>query len=72
MEGFGTAAIIISAILLLLFGVFWIFALIDILKSKFKGGEVEKIIWVLVILFLPLIGLIIYYVIGRKNKIAAV
>ena len=42
-------------------------ALIDILKSDFKGND--KIIWVLVVLFLNLIGTLLYFSIGRKQKI---
>tara|TARA_B110000211_G_C13562024_1_gene328210 strand:+ start:46 stop:297 length:252 start_codon:yes stop_codon:yes gene_type:complete len=46
-----------------------IIALIDILKSKFDGEN--KIIWVLVVLFLNLIGAILYFTIGRNQKIKA-
>jgi len=44
-----------------------IIALIDILKSKFEGNN--KIVWVLVVLFLNLIGAILYFAIGRNQKI---
>ena len=44
-----------------------IIALINILKSKFNGND--KIVWVLVVLFFNLIGAILYFVIGRKQKI---
>ena len=40
--------------------VFWIWMLIDCLKRDFKK-DVEKIVWVLVIIFLQLLGAIIYY-----------
>ena len=43
-------------------------ALVDILRNEFKGQN-EKLIWLLVILFVPLLGQILYFVIGRKNKI---
>ena len=42
-------------------------ALIDIVKSKFNGND--KLVWVLVVLFFNLFGAIIYFVIGRKQKI---
>jgi hypothetical protein len=42
-------------------------ALIDILKSEFKGNE--KIIWVLVVLFTNFFGAILYFLIGRNQKI---
>lgn len=44
-----------------------IIALIDILKSNLPGND--KIVWVLVVLFLPLIGSILYFIIGKKKKI---
>lgn len=44
-----------------------IIALVDILKNKFEGND--KIIWVLVVLFLNLLGAILYFTIGRKQKI---
>ena len=47
--------------------IFWIWALIDILKSDFSGSN--KIIWLLVVIFLPLIGIILYFAIGRKQRI---
>ena len=42
-------------------------ALIDILKNKFEGNN--KIIWVLVVLFFHFIGAILYFAIGRKQRI---
>jgi len=44
-----------------------IIALVDILKNNFS--ENNKIVWVLVVLFFPLIGAILYYIIGTKQKL---
>jgi hypothetical protein len=44
-----------------------IIALVDILKSKFNGND--KIVWVLVVLFLNLIGAILYFAIGRNQRV---
>ncbi|WP_456421069.1 PLD nuclease N-terminal domain-containing protein [Lutibacter sp.] len=44
-----------------------IIALIDILKSKFERNN--KLVWVLVVLFFNLIGAILYFTIGKKQKI---
>ena len=41
----------------------FIWAIIDILKSG--KDPLEKLLWILVVLLLPLIGLIIYILIGR-------
>lgn len=45
-----------------------IVALIDILKSEFEGNN--KIVWVVVVLLINIIGAILYFNIGRKQKIA--
>jgi len=42
-------------------------ALIDILRSEFNGYN--KIIWVIVVIFLPVLGAVLYFFIGRKQKI---
>jgi hypothetical protein len=46
----------------------WIIALVDILRSDFKDSN-EKLIWVLLVIFLPFLGSILYFVIGRSRKI---
>ncbi len=45
----------------------WIYCLIDILKSKFEQND--KIVWVLVVIFLPILGSLLYLVIGRNKKV---
>jgi len=42
-------------------------ALINLLKNQFTGND--KLIWLLVILFIPIIGSILYFTIGKKNQI---
>ena len=44
-----------------------IIALVDIIKSNFL--ENNKIVWVLVVLLLPIIGAILYYIVGTKQKV---
>lgn len=43
-----------------------IYAIVMILQSSAKG--IEKLIWFLVVFFLPLIGLIIWYFAGPGKK----
>ncbi len=43
-----------------------ILAIIDILTSEFKGND--KIVWLLVVIFLSFFGAILYLVIGREQK----
>ncbi len=55
-------------ILLILMGVLLpVIALADILKSKFE--PVNKLIWVLVVIFTNIIGAALYFMIGRGQKI---
>lgn len=42
-------------------------ALISILRNSFEGND--KLIWVLVVLLLPVLGSILYFLIGRNNRI---
>lgn len=49
------------------FFVLFIWALVDILKSEFTGYN--KIIWILLVLFIPVLGTILYLIIGRKQKV---
>ncbi|WP_372773004.1 PLD nuclease N-terminal domain-containing protein [Mangrovibacterium sp.] len=42
-------------------------ALIDILRNDFEANN--KIIWVLVVIFLNLLGALLYFFIGRNQKI---
>ena len=60
--------LIIVFIFILLPSIFWIIALVDILKSDFRDTN-GKIIWALVVIFLPVIGSILYFLIGKSQKI---
>ena len=44
----------------------WLIALMDILKSDFRGNN--KIVWLLVVILIPFIGMIAYFLIGRKQR----
>ena len=43
-----------------------ILAIIQVLKSSVSGGK--KALWIILILILPLVGLILYYLIGKKSS----
>ena len=47
--------------------ILYIYILIDILKHEFTGYN--KIIWILVIIFFPVLGAILYLVFGRIQRI---
>lgn len=48
--------------------ILWLLALVDVLRNNFKGQN-EKLIWVLVVIFIPFLGPILYFFVGRKNRI---
>ncbi|GAB4020853.1 PLDc N-terminal domain-containing protein [Spirosoma koreense] len=43
-------------------------ALIDVVRSEFQGPN-DKLIWVIIIVFLNIIGAILYFAIGRNQRI---
>jgi hypothetical protein len=45
---------------------FWIWMLVHAITNK-GVEDIEKIVWVLAIIFLPLIGSILYFFIGRPK-----
>ena len=58
--------LMISLIMLAAFA-FWIWALVDILKNEFTGSN--KLIWLLAVIMIPMLGMILYWFIGREQKI---
>jgi hypothetical protein len=46
--------------------IFWVWMLIDAIQNPRLDGN-KRIIWVLVIIFLPCIGSLIYYFVGRSG-----
>jgi len=57
----GLVVIILLVILLPLI------ALIDILSHEFTGTN--KLIWVIIVIFFPIMGAILYFLIGTRQKI---
>lgn len=63
----GPQEIIVILLVIPVFLIIQIMALVDILRNEFTHNN--KIIWVLVILLSWIIGAILYFFIGRKQKI---
>jgi len=42
-------------------------ALIDILTHEFTGSN--KIVWVIIVIFFPIMGALLYFLIGTRQKI---
>ena len=58
--------ILITLLVILFIFLFPLLALISALMNDFPGNE--KIIWVLIILFLPFLGSVLYFLIGRNQR----
>ena len=65
---FGLLFVLFAAALGLACFVFWVWMLVHAITNK-GISDVEKIMWVLVIIFLPLIGSIIYFFVGKSKAI---
>ena len=68
MPDFTTEGAILGSFVSVLFigFIFWMVALIDILKSEFKDPT-NKVIWIVLTLVLPFLGPLLYFLIGRKQ-----
>ncbi len=66
MIGSAPVALTVGGILLafILFGLFWLWMLISCLRSN----RSDKVIWILLILFIPIIGALLYFFMAR-NKV---
>jgi hypothetical protein len=58
---------IVGIILAVAATIFWVWMLIDALMNPRIQGT-EKLVWVLVVLFLHLLGAVLYFVIGREQR----
>jgi hypothetical protein len=63
----GLSFLLMMSLIMLAAFAFWILALVDILKNEFTGSN--KLIWLLAVVMVPLIGMILYWFIGREQKI---
>ena len=64
---------------LLLFGVFvivgiggtilWIMAIIDCAKNEPSANDNNKVVWLLIIIFLHFVGAVLYYLVRRPQRI---
>ena len=64
MGGFEMLIVLFTAALVFILP---IIALISILKNEFNGNN--KLVWVLVVIFLPIIGSVLYFALGKKQMV---
>jgi hypothetical protein len=67
LGGLGGIEILLILSILFVPVLLWLLALIDCLKSTFNGND--KLIWVVVILFFPVLGPLLYFIIGRRQRV---
>jgi hypothetical protein len=68
MAGIGVPELIVLVMLVWVFTIpFWIWAVINIVRSDFRDNA--KIVWLLVVILLYTLGVVLYAFIGRKQKI---
>lgn len=62
-------SLLMIGLLFLLPTVLWIWCIVDIIRSEFFGNN--KVIWLLIVIFVPVLGVILYYLIGRGQKLSS-
>lgn len=45
-------------------------ALIDIIRNDFRGSN-DKMMWVIIVLFIPFLGSLLYFLIGRNQRVVS-
>ena len=56
---------------ILLLGILWLAAIIYTVKNIFERDDMEmntKLLWTILIVVAPVLGMIIYYVLGEQRK----
>jgi uncharacterized RDD family membrane protein YckC len=66
---FGILLILTMVLVAVAAFVFWIWMLIDALRNK-GLSDTEKLVWVLVIVFLHFLGALIYFFVARSKRSA--
>ncbi len=57
----------ISLVLIVIAIILWIYAIYDVVKGTFTGSG-SKTLWLVVIIFFPILGAILYLIFGRSSK----
>ena len=66
--GIGPIELILILVVLVVTTILPVMALVDVVRSDFKGPN-DKVIWVIIILFLNIIGAVLYFFIGRNQRV---
>ncbi|RNI32356.1 PLDc_N domain-containing protein [Rufibacter immobilis] len=66
--GIGLPELIFLLVLLGAPAAIWLWATVDLLSSKFSN-RVDKLIWLVAIALIPVLGALLYLIIGRRQKL---
>ena len=69
MFGVGGVEFIIAGLLALVAFAFWVWMLVDCLTRDASQGT-EKLVWILVLIFVPAVGTLIYYFVRYRPRSA--
>ena len=45
----------------------WGYALVEIVTSTFEDS-IDKVVWLLVVLMIPVLGVVFYFLVGRRRR----
>lgn len=45
----------------------WIYAIVDVVRSEFSVPT-NKVVWIMVLMFMPFLGVIFYFIFGRNQR----
>lgn len=68
MIGAWQLVIILLLLVLPLFLLFPILAIVSVVRNEFPNNN-DKLVWILLIIFLPFLGSLLYFLIGRPKRI---
>lgn len=66
LEGWVIVPMIIGVLVTIAILAFWIWSIVDIVSGKFESDR--QLLWLVIVLFLGILGTIIYIAIGRKER----
>ncbi|MEK6859780.1 MAG: PLDc N-terminal domain-containing protein [Nanoarchaeota archaeon] len=64
---FGVLLVLLAVAIAIWAFVFWILMIVDCATRKFKDST-ERVVWIIVIVFLHIIGALIYYFVVKRNN----
>jgi hypothetical protein len=65
----GGAELLFLLLFMMLPCIVWIWALVEVVRSDFRRDS-DKILWIIIIVFGSLLGVIIYFLFGRNRRIS--